>query len=300
MWRDEKRTLAEIARFSSRDAEAYPKFEAYLERIARVVEGLLLTTPPEFPPSRPSDFIEYLKLLGRFRGLTRDQLVSLVKIFTQSASDLLDEWFESAEVKVTLATDGVIGANGGPRSPGTAYILLHHVMGGVGGQRGLWGFVRGGMGAVSNAIAMAARVNGAELRVNASVAKVLVRGGRARGVVLASGEEIAARIVASKPRPEIDVFAACGSRRTAAGICRSHSPVPLRRHVVQDQPGPVGLSRVQGLPGRAWAATSRHDAHLPVHPVCGARMGRRQVRAALATADAGVDHADGLRSVACA
>ena len=80
--------------------------------------------------------------------------MGLVKIFTQSAADLLDEWFESEELKVTLATDGVIGANGGPRSPGTAYILLHHVMGSVGGKRGLWGFVRGGMGAVSEAIAI--------------------------------------------------------------------------------------------------------------------------------------------------
>ena len=122
-----------------------------------VAESLLLTTPPDFPPHGIGDFIEYLKLAGRLRGLSRTEIVGLVKIFTQSAADFLDEWFESEEIKVTLATDGVIGANGGPRSPGTAYILLHHCMGGVNGHRGLWGFVRGGMGAVSNAIADSAR-----------------------------------------------------------------------------------------------------------------------------------------------
>ena len=94
-----------------------------------------------------------------------------MKIFTQSAADFLDEWFESPEIKVTLATDGVIGANGGPRSAGTAYILMHHCMGGVGGKRGLWGFVQGGMGAVSEAIAASARSHGAETRTNATVSR---------------------------------------------------------------------------------------------------------------------------------
>jgi len=143
------RLWLEIAKFSKRDAEAYPKYEAHLERLAMVAESLLLTTPPNFPPAGVGDFIDYLKLLGSLRGLSKTEIVGLVKIFTQSASELLDEWFESEQLKVTLATDGVIGANGGPRSPGTAYILLHHCMGGVNGHRGLWGFVRGGMGTVS-------------------------------------------------------------------------------------------------------------------------------------------------------
>jgi phytoene dehydrogenase-like protein len=135
------------------------------------------------------------------RGLAKKEIVGLVKIATQSVAEFLDEWFESDELKVTLATDGVIGANGGPRSPGTAYILLHHCMGGVGGQRGLWGFVRGGMGAISNAIADSARSKGAEIRTNATVSKILVRRGRAEGVALATGEEIRAKIVASNLDP---------------------------------------------------------------------------------------------------
>jgi phytoene dehydrogenase-like protein len=202
MWQDRAETLAEIAKFSKRDAETFPRYEDHLEKLAMVAESLVLTTPPDFPPRGVADFIEYLKLAGRLRGLSRAELVGLVKVFTQSAADFLDEWFESEEVKVTLATDGVIGANGGPRSPGTAYILLHHCMGGVGGHRGLWGFVRGGMGAVSNAIADSARSQGAVIRTSAPVVRILARDGRVRGVALASGEEIAAPIIASNLDPK--------------------------------------------------------------------------------------------------
>jgi phytoene dehydrogenase-like protein len=201
MWQDRARTLAEIAKFSKRDAEAYSKYEDHLERLAVVAESMLLTTPPPFPP-RAVDFVDYLRLAGRMSGLTSKEIVGLVKIFTQSAADFLDRWFESEELKVTLATDGVIGANGGPRSPGTAYILLHHCMGGVNGHRGLWGFVRGGMGAISNAIADSARSHGATIRTNAPVEKILVKQGRVKGVVLAGGEEIGAPIVASNLDPK--------------------------------------------------------------------------------------------------
>ena len=203
MWQDPAKTLAEIARFSPRDAGSYPGYEEQLERISRVVEDLLLTTPPQFPPRGIGDWIDYLKLAGRLRGLGARDTVALVKIFTQSAADFLDEWFESPQLKVTLATDAVIGANGGPRSPGTAYILLHHCMGGLGGHRGLWGFVRGGMGAVSESIAASARAKGVEIRTGAAVAKVLVRDGRAQGVVLETGEEIAAAVVASNLDPKL-------------------------------------------------------------------------------------------------
>ena len=201
MWQDRGKTLEEIAKFSKGDAEAYPKYEAHLERLAMVAESLLLTTPPNFPPTA-RDLPDYLKLLGKMKGLSRREIVGLVKIFTQSAADFLDDWFESEQLKVTLATDGVIGANGGPRSPGTAYILLHHCMGGVNGHRGLWGFVRGGMGAVSNAIADSARAHGATIRTNAPVAQILVATGRVSGVVLESGEEIPAHIVASNLDPK--------------------------------------------------------------------------------------------------
>ena len=201
MWQDRAKTLAEIAKFSTHDADAYPRYEAHLERLAMVAESLLLTTPPQFPPAGVGDFFDYLKLAGRLRGLSREEMTGLVKVFTQSAADFLDDWFESEEIKVTLATDGVIGANGGPRSPGTAYILLHHCMGGVNGHRGLWGFVRGGMGAISNAIADSARARGVTIRTNVPVEKILVKDGRAVGVVLQGGEEIHAKVIASNLDP---------------------------------------------------------------------------------------------------
>ncbi len=202
MWQDREKTLSEIAKFSKHDAEVYPAYEDQLERISRVVEGLLLTTPPRFPPSA-LDVVDYLRLAGKVGGLASKDIVALVKIFTQSAAEFLDEWFDSEQVKVTLATDGVIGANGGPRSPGTAYILLHHCMGGVAGHRGLWGFVRGGMGTVSEAIAASARAKGARIRTGATVARVLVRSGRVTGVALESGEEIEAPVVASNLDPKV-------------------------------------------------------------------------------------------------
>src|SRR5260370_5054929 len=146
MWQDRARTLAEIAKFSQHDAGVYAAYEDLIERISQVVEGLLLTTPPNFPPRTGMDFIDYLKLVGRLRGLSARDVVALVKIFTQSAAGFLDEWFESEEVKVTLATDGVIGANGAPPVSGTPA----HCMpprNGVGGRPPpSWGVWRGGRG----------------------------------------------------------------------------------------------------------------------------------------------------------
>src|SRR5262249_30513881 len=192
MWQDRQKTAAEIAKFSKRDAEVYPAYEEHLEWLARFVEPLLLTPPPNLPPRKPGDYFEYLRLAGKLRKLGRRGIAALAKIFTQSVEEFLDEWFESDALRVTLATDGVIGSNGGPKSSGTAYVLLHHCMGGVGGVRGLWGFVRGGMGAITTAMAESARSRGVEIRCSSKVVRILVREDKAVGVVLAGGEEIPA------------------------------------------------------------------------------------------------------------
>ncbi len=202
MWRDARRTLDEIAKFSRRDAERYPAYEAMLERIAAFVEPLLLEAPPNVPPRRLEDWLSLARLGRRALQLPRRDLSTLARMLTTSAAALLDEWFESEELKVALVTDGVIGANAGPMSPGTAYVLLHHQMGGVGGVRGLWGFVKGGMGAVSEAIAGAARAAGAEIRTSAPVGRILVRDGRACGVALENGDELRARLVISNADPK--------------------------------------------------------------------------------------------------
>ncbi|MCC6590062.1 MAG: NAD(P)/FAD-dependent oxidoreductase [Bryobacterales bacterium] len=203
MWQDERKTHEELAKFSRHDAEQFPKYEAHLERLAQIVESLLLETPPPFPPTGIGAIVDWLKFAARFRKLPAADWSALAKVFTASAADFLDDWFESEQIKVTLATDGVIGANGGPRSPGTAYILMHHCMGGMGGRRGVWGFVQGGMGAVSEAMARAAKSHGAEIRLNAPVSKVLVTNGKASGVVLDWGEQISARLVISNADPKL-------------------------------------------------------------------------------------------------
>ncbi len=202
-WQDMAATQRELAKFSKRDAETYPEYEHQLARLGEWVEGLLLRTPPNIIRRKLRDLVELGKLGLESLRFRDPDIVHLVKIMTQSVRAYLDERFESDEIKATLATDGVIGTNGGPSTPGTAYIMLHHVMGGATGIRGLWGFVRGGMGAISEAIAGSARSRGAEIRSRASVARVLVRNGRAYGAALENGDEIHARVVISNADPKV-------------------------------------------------------------------------------------------------
>ena len=202
-WQDMAATQRELEKFSKRDAALYPDYEHQLARLGEWVESLLLTTPPNIIRRKLSDLIA-LGRLGLDAARFKDpDVVHLVKIMTQSVRAYLDERFESEEIKATLATDGVIGTNGGPSTPGTAYIMLHHVMGGATGVRGLWGFVRGGMGAISEAIAQSAQSRGTEIKMNAAVSRVLVRNGRAYGVALANGDEIHARAIISNADPKI-------------------------------------------------------------------------------------------------
>jgi phytoene dehydrogenase-like protein len=200
-WQDTVATQGELARFSRRDADAYPEFERKLARLGDWVEKLLLTTPPNIARRKLRDLIGLAKLGLEAVRFSDPDLVHLVRIMTQSVRDYLDERFESDQIKTTLATDGVIGTNGGPSTPGTAYIMLHHVMGGATGVRGLWGFIRGGMGGISEAIAGSASARGARIRTNSPVSRILVRNGRAYGVALENGEEIHARAVISGADP---------------------------------------------------------------------------------------------------
>ena len=202
MWSNTQKTREEIGKFSTRDAEIYPRYEDYIDRLARLIEPLLLQTPPNLPSRGLADWQKLAGLGWRLIRRPAEELTGHLRILTQSVKDFLDPWFESEQLKVALATDGVIGTKGGPCTPGTAYVLMHHCMGGVGGKRGLWGFVRGGMGGITQAMADSARSRGAEIRTEARVEKVLVSDGRAAGVVLESGEEICAKIVVSGLDPK--------------------------------------------------------------------------------------------------
>ena len=189
-------TRKEIAKFSVRDAERYPGYEAMLERVADVIEPTLTMSPPDLLRPRLRD-LRTLFTLGRsFRRLGA-AAGEAVEILTGAARPILDRWFESEELKATLATDAIIGAMASPSMPGTAYVLFHHVMGETDGKRGVWGYVRGGMGGLTQALAAAARDLGADIRCEAEVVRILVRDGAAVGVTLAGGQEYHAPVVAS-------------------------------------------------------------------------------------------------------
>jgi len=193
---DLEQTRKEIAKFSKRDAERYPQYEAMLERVAALVEPTLTMAPPDILRPRLADLRALLTLGLSFRRL-RDGAGEAVEILTGAARPILDRWFESEELKGTLATDAIIGAMASPSMPGTAYVLFHHVMGEAGGTRGVWAYMRGGMGGITQALAGAARNLGAEIRCEAEVQRILVRDGRTEGVALANGDELHASLVVS-------------------------------------------------------------------------------------------------------
>ncbi len=200
-WNDHDHNRRELARHSLRDAEAYDEFGLLLHRMARAVKPLLGMAPPDPGSLHPHNVAELMRLGRYFRGLGPQDFNALWKLLTMSSADYLDEWFETEALKATKSASGIIGTLLGPRSPGTAYVLLHHYMGELDGVFRAWGFAKGGNGAVSGAIAGAAQSFGAEIRTLAPVAKVLIKNGKAAGVVLESGEEIAAGIVVSGADP---------------------------------------------------------------------------------------------------
>jgi len=193
---DKELTHREIAKFSKKDAENYPKFEAMLTRVADFLEPLLDVTPPN-PWGGIGDLFRLGKIGWNFRKLGRDLGGEALEILTGAATPILNRWFESEELKATIATDAVIGAFASPSMPGTAYVLFHHVMGECNGVRGVWGYVRGGMGKLSESIASAARSYGAEIRNDAEVANIITKDGKAVGVALKDGTEFRAAKVAS-------------------------------------------------------------------------------------------------------
>jgi len=193
---DKAMTHREVSKFSAKDADALPKYEAMLERVADFLEPTLTMTPPNPWSLRPANLLQLGRLGLGFLRLGHDGQKA-VEILAGAATPILDRWFESEQLKVTLATDAIIGAMASPSMPGTAYVLFHHVMGECDGVRGVWGYVRGGMGGISNAIASAAREQGAEVRTGAEVVKILVKHGAAQGVVLRDGSEIHSTRVAS-------------------------------------------------------------------------------------------------------
>jgi phytoene dehydrogenase-like protein len=211
-------TAASIARYSRKDAEAYPKFEALMDRAARFVKPMMLREPPALGSKAPGDLAALLREAGRMAGFSKRDIHELVRVFTMSVGDLLDDYFELDGLKGSTASSGVVGVWAGPRTPGTAYNLLHHALGECGGIEGAWGQVIGGMGAISQAIARSAGSAGAEIRTGAEVASIDVRDGAAIGVTLADGTELRAPVIASGAHPKTTILDLVGAEHFAAEI----------------------------------------------------------------------------------
>jgi phytoene dehydrogenase-like protein len=215
-WSDHDQARRELARHSLRDAEAYDEFGRLMHQMSRAVKPLLGMVPPDPASLAPRDLAGLARLGGYFRGLGAEKFHALHKLLTMSSADYLDEWFETAALKATKSASGIIGTLLGPRSPGTAYVLLHHYMGEIDGVFRAWGFAKGGNGSVSAAIASAARGLGAEIRTAAPVAKVLLQNGRAVGAVLENGEELRAGSVVSNADPRRTFFGLVGEKHLPA------------------------------------------------------------------------------------
>ena len=236
-WADHDHTRRELYRHSARDAEAYDDYGKLMYHLAFAVKPIMAMVPPDPTSLSPKDLRGLLKLGRHFRSLGDERFHALFKLMTMSASDFLDEWFETEPLKATMSASGIIGTFLGPRSPGTAYVLLHHYMGEIDGAFRAWGFPRGGTGAIAEAIAGAARRFGAEIRTEASVARVKVKDGRATGVVLESGDEISARVVVSGLDPKRTFLKLIEADQLPADFVAA-----IRRFKIRGSSGKVNLS----------------------------------------------------------
>src|SRR3954449_10491358 len=205
LWRvnDHAATRREIMRHSRVDAEAYEEYGKAMVEMGRFVKPILNMTPPDPTSLDPRGLMDLLFLGRRFQSLSDEDKYNQVQLMTMSAVDFLDQWFETDVLKATMSASGIIGTFLGVRSPGTAYVLLHHYMGEIDGAFRSWGFARGGTGAISNAIAAAAREAGVEIRTEASVGRIAVKNGEASGVVLTNGDELSADMVLSSVDPNL-------------------------------------------------------------------------------------------------
>jgi phytoene dehydrogenase-like protein len=199
---DHFRTLRDIARHSQRDAEAYDEYSRQMYFMAKAVKYMLGITPPDPTSLHPKDLLGLAHLSKHFRNIGEESLYTLTKLMTMSSADFLEEWFETDVLKATLSASGIIGTYLGARSPGTAYVLLHHYMGEIDGNFRAWGFAKGGTGGIAEAIASAAREHGAEIRLNAPVAQIIVKNGEATGVALQNGDEFRAKVIVSSLDPK--------------------------------------------------------------------------------------------------
>src|SRR3989442_6096880 len=217
-WRvnDHAKTRREIARHSRLDAEAYDEYGKAMIEMAHFVKPIMNMTPPDPASLNPKGLMELLTMGRRFQRLSADDKYNQVQLMTMSAVDFLDQWFETDVLKATMSASGIIGTFLGVRSPGTAYVLLHHYMGEIDGAFRSWGLSRGGTGAISNSIADAAREAGATIRTEAPIAKIILENRQAKGVALEYGDEFYADVIASSVDPRLTFMKMVGEEHLPA------------------------------------------------------------------------------------
>ncbi len=256
LWRrdDHGATMREIRRWSKSDADAYEEYGRLMAEMARFIKPILGIVPPDPTSLDPRGWPPVASLVREFGRLPRAQQQAFVGLMTMSASDFLDQWFETEPLKATMSASGIIGTFLGVKSPGTAYVLLHHYMGEIDGAFRAWGIPKGGTGAVADAIASAARELGVAIRLNAPVASVLTTGDRATGVVLESGEEIAAGTVVSAVDVRRTFLQFLDERQLPADLVDE-----VRRFKFRGSSGKVNLA-LDGLP--SFSALPGEGEHL--------------------------------------
>ena len=239
LWRvnDHAKTRREIARHSKLDAEAYDEYGRAMVEMGRFVKPILSMTPPDPTSLDPRGLMDLFGLGRRFQALGAQDKYNQVQLMTMSAVDFLDQWFETDVLKATMSASGIIGTFLGVRSPGTAYVLLHHYMGEIDGAFRSWGFARGGTGAISNAIADAAREAGVEIRTETAVSKIIVKDGAVAGVVLANGDYITADVVSSSVDPNLTFLQMVGTEHLPDEFVED-----VRRYKYRGSSGKVNLA----------------------------------------------------------
>ena len=256
-------TQREVARFSKRDAERLPEYYARLDVVADVLRGLLLETPPNVGGGI-HDLFRAWKAGRTLNALPMQAKRDVLDLFTISAGEWLDRWFESAPIKACFGFDSVVGNFASPYAAGSGYVLLHHVFGEVNGKKGAWGHAIGGMGAITQAMRKEAEARGVEIRTGEGVARVLVRDGRARGVVLDKGDEVAARCVVSNahPRALLELLADPGGAWREPFAHYQSESATLRMNVALSE-----LPDFSALPGKA--AAPHHASGIIMAPTLG-------------------------------
>jgi phytoene dehydrogenase-like protein len=239
LWRvnDHAKTRLEIARHSKIDAEAYDDYGRAMVEMGRFVKPILSMTAPDPTSLAVKGLRDLLSIARRFQKLPIEDKYNQLQLMMMSAADFLDQWFETDVLKATMSASGIIGTFLGVRSPGTAYVLLHHYMGEIDGAFRSWGLVRGGTGSISNAIANAAREAGAEIRTEVPIAKIIVENGQARGVALENGDEVRARVVASSVDPRLTFMKMVGSEHLPSDFVED-----VRRYKFRGSSGKVNLA----------------------------------------------------------